>query len=180
MAALVAGDQRALGPLYERFATRAYSVARRICHDGPLAEEAVQDAFLALWRTPTRYDPCAGSFARWMLTVVHHKSVDLVRQEQVRRRAFLAGGEDQQWPLQVGPHAAALASERAERLQAALRQLPIEQRRTVMLAYYGGHTQREISTLTTAPLGTVKSRMFAALQRLHVLLAPYGADLEPE
>jgi RNA polymerase sigma-70 factor (ECF subfamily) len=72
---------------------------------------------------------------------------------------------------------AALATERSERVQAALRQLPMEQRRALMLAYYGGYTQREISELTVTPLGTVKSRTFVALQQLQTLLAPHADEL---
>lgn len=179
VAALVAGDQQALGLLYERFAARAYSLARRICREDGLAEEAVQDAFMVLWRTPTRYDPCAGSFSTWLLTVVHHKSVDRLRQEQVRRRALFASADDQEWPWPPhgDPDVAALAAERSERGQAALRQLPMEQRRALMLAYYGGYTQRQISELTVTPLGTVKSRTFVALQQLQTLLAPHADEL---
>lgn len=179
VAALAAGDQQALGVLYERYASRAYSLAFRVCREEGLAEEAVQNAFLVLWQTPSRYDSRVGAFATWLLTVVHHKSVDLIRQEHVRRRTALASADEQEWLPPLGPDVAALATERAERVRAALRQLPEAQRHALLLAYYGGYTQREISELTVVPMGTVKSRVFTAIERLRVLLAPHADELQP-
>jgi RNA polymerase sigma factor (sigma-70 family) len=180
VAQLTAGDQQALGLLYDRYATRAYSLAQRICCEAGLADEAVQNAFLLVWQAPSRYDPRAGSFATWLMAVVHHKSVDLVRREQVRSRAALACADEKEWLPPQGADVAVLATERAERVQAALRQLPVEQRRALTLAYFGGYTQREINELTAVPLGTVKSRVFTALERLRIMLAPHADELQTD
>jgi RNA polymerase sigma-70 factor (ECF subfamily) len=167
-------DGAALSQLYQRFGRPCYSLARRICADEGLAEEVVQEVFLALWRDPARYDPSRGGFATWLLTLIHHKAVDAVRRESTfRRRTVTAPEAGEDWsPMPVpGADQAAIARVAAGQVRAALNRLPVEQRQVLCLAYFGGHTQREIAVLTGIPLGTVKSRMFAAVQRLRSLLA---------
>jgi RNA polymerase sigma-70 factor (ECF subfamily) len=164
-----------LAQLYQRFGRPCYSLARRICADDGLAEEVVQEVFLTLWRDPRRFDPARGSFATWLLTLIHHKAVDAVRREStVRRRVVPAPEAGEDWsPTPVpGADQAAMARVAAGQVRAALHQLPNEQRHVLALAYFGGHTQREIAGLTGVPLGTVKSRMFAGVQRLRSLLDP--------
>ncbi len=166
-------DRAALSQLHQRFGRPCYSLARRICVDEGLAEDVVQEVFLTLWRSSTRFDPSRGSFATWLLTVTHHKAVDAVRKESAIRRRTVAvpeaGGD---WsPTSIpGADQAAMARVAAGQVRAALHRLPIEQRQALALAYFGGHTQREIAVQTGVPLGTVKSRMFTAVQRLRVLL----------
>jgi RNA polymerase sigma-70 factor (ECF subfamily) len=165
-------DGAALSALYERFGRPCYSLARRICADEGLAEDVVQEAFLVLWRDPTRFDPSRGDFATWLLTLIHHRAVDAVRKEATRRRTVAAPEADEDWsptPL-PGADAAAMARVAAGQVRAALHRLPVEQRRVLALTYFGGHTQHEIAVLTGVPLATVKSRMFAAVQRLRSLL----------
>jgi RNA polymerase sigma-70 factor (ECF subfamily) len=167
-------DGAALSQLYQRFGRPCYSLARRICADEGLAEEVVQEVFLTLWRDPARYDPSRGGFATWLLTLIHHKSVDAVRREStLRRRTVTAPEAGEDWsPTPVpGADQAAIARVAAGQVRTALHRLPLEQRQVLALAYFGGHTQREIAALTGIPLGTVKSRMFAAVQRLRSLLA---------
>ncbi|HSZ29409.1 MAG TPA: sigma-70 family RNA polymerase sigma factor [Pseudonocardiaceae bacterium] len=166
-------DGAALSQLYQRFGRPCYSLARRICADEGLAEDVVQEVFLTLWRDPTRFDPSRGSFATWLLTLIHHKAVDAVRRESTIRRRMVAAPEaGEEWsPTPVpGADQAALARVAAGQVRAALHRLPVEQRQVLALAYFGGHTQREIAVLTGVPLGTVKSRMFTAVQRLRSLL----------
>jgi RNA polymerase sigma-70 factor (ECF subfamily) len=113
--------------------------------------------------------------ATWLLTVTHHKAVDAVRKESaIRRRTVAAPEAGEDWsPTPVpGADQAAMA-----RVDAALHRLPVEQRQALALAYFDGHTQREIAIQTGVPLGTVKSRMFAAVQRLRVLLTD---QLDPD
>jgi RNA polymerase sigma factor (sigma-70 family) len=167
-------DGTALSALYQRFGRPCYSLARRICADEGLAEDVVQEVFLTLWRDPTRYDPARGGFATWLLTLIHHKAVDAVRRESTIRRRMVAApeaGEDWSPTLAPGADQAAMARVAAGQVRAALHRLPLEQRQVLALAYFGGHTQREIAVLTGVPLGTVKSRMFTAVQRLRSLLA---------
>lgn len=167
-------DGAALSQLYQRFGRPCYSLARRICVDEGLAEDVVQEVFLTLWRDPGRYDPSRGGFATWLLTLIHHKAVDAVRRESTLRRRTVAApeaGEDWSPTPVPGADQAAIARVAASQVRTALHRLPVEQRHVLALAYFGGHTQREIAVLTGVPLGTVKSRMFTAVQRLRSLLA---------
>jgi RNA polymerase sigma factor (sigma-70 family) len=168
-------DGAALGVLYDRYRRPAYSLARRICGDDGMAEEVLQEVFLAVWRDPRRFDPGRGRFVSWLLTLVHHKAVDAVRRESVTRRRTISSSENEdEWSTPPGPGAdlAALGSVIAGQVRDALRQLPNEQRRALALAYFGGYTQQEVASITGVPLGTVKSRMFNGVQRLRRLLIP--------
>ena len=89
---MAAGDQDAFAALYDRYCRQAYSLARRVCVDPEFAEEAVQEAFLAVWKDPGRFDPARGGFASWLLTLVHHRSVDVVRRQASHRKRNLLGG----------------------------------------------------------------------------------------
>ena len=180
---IVAGDQGALAELYDRWARPAFSLARRVCADEGLAEDVVQEVFLAFWREPRRFDPARGAFGSWLLTLVHHKAVDAVRCESVIRRRTVPASEDgEEWSSTPGPGAdqAALGSVVAGQVRDALGRLPAEQREALALAYYAGYTQREVATLTGVPLGTVKSRMFTGIQRLRSVLGPLLADAASE
>jgi RNA polymerase sigma factor (sigma-70 family) len=163
------GDDDALGMLYDRFGRPAYGLAFRILRDAALAEDAVQEAFLAVWRSADAYKRERAKPSTWILTVVHRRAVDLVRREQSRR------GE----PLEVAPEPTsgpadedAVLRDRRAAVQAALTELPGEQRQALELAYYGGLTQSELAERLGVPLGTVKSRMFAGLGRLREILEP--------
>jgi RNA polymerase sigma-70 factor (ECF subfamily) len=162
------GDDDALGVLYDRFGRLAYRLAFRILRDSALAEDAVQEAFLAVWRSADAYKRERAKPSTWILTVVHRRAVDLVRREQIRRSE----------PLEVAPEPTsgpadedAVLRDRRAAVQAALTELPGEQRQALELAYYGGLTQSELAERLGVPLGTVKSRMFAGLGRLRELLA---------
>lgn len=173
--AVTAGEHPALGALYDRYGRRAYSLARRVCRDDNLAEDVVQDVFLAFWRDPGRFDPGRGGFGTWILALVHHKSVDAVRREStIRRRTVAVVDEGQEWSAPPGPGAdlGALQSMEAGQVRDALGRLPAEQREALALAYFGGYSQREVATLTGVPLGTVKSRMFSGMRRLRGVLGP--------
>lgn len=177
--AMTRGDARALERLYDRFGRSAYGLARRICVDPSVAEEVVQEVFLAVWKEPGRFDPSRGAVSSWLLTLVHHRSVDAVRREATRRRHTVAPAEDgEEWNVPAGPGAdgAALDAVVAGQVREALGQLPTEQREALALAYFGGYTQREVASLSGVPLGTVKSRMFTGVRRLRVLLEPHVAE----
>jgi RNA polymerase sigma factor (sigma-70 family) len=174
-------DPDALAVLYQRHGVLCYRLARRVTANDALAEDAVQEAFVGLWRDPAAYLPAQGSVRNWLLGMTHHKAVDFVRKEaaQQRRQTAEAARRALDPPAAEDPASAAWAGIRAETLRAALSELPEEQRHALALAYFGGYTQREIAQLTGAPLGTVKTRMFAAMRRLQLRLAALG-DLPGE
>ena len=176
LVALVArADDHALGELYDRFGRSAYGLALRVLRDPGLAEDAVQEAFLAVWRSAGRFVPERAKAGTWILTLVHRRAVDVVRREEPRRAE----------PLREAPHGATDATEeeawlrlRRTQVQEALRRLPDQQREAIELAYYGGFTQSELADRLGEPLGTIKSRMFSGLARLRDLLGEAGVEEE--
>ncbi len=174
LVALVArSDETALAELYDRFGRVAYGLARRILRDDALAEDAVQEGFLAAWRQAPRFMPERAKASTWLLTFVHRRAVDLVRREERRRTE----------PLEEAPATAAPPTDQAvwltmerERVQRALKSLPDQQREALELAYYGGFTQSELAERLGQPVGTIKSRMFNGLGRLRELLAEPEAE----
>jgi RNA polymerase sigma-70 factor (ECF subfamily) len=168
-------EQSALGELYDRYGRPAYGLALRILRDEALAEDAVQEAFLALWRTASRFVPERGKASTWILTLVHRRSVDLVRREQLRRAESLDEGQEPAEGTGGADEEAWLRLQR-ERVQEALQQLPDPQREALELAYYGGFTQSELAERLGQPVGTIKSRMFAGLARLRELLGDPGME----
>jgi len=168
--ALVArSDEQALAELYDRFGRVAYGLALRVLRDEALAEDAVQEGFLTAWRRADTFMPERAKASTWLLTLVHRRAVDLVRREERRRAEPIDAAEER---VGDGPaeDAVWLRYER-ERVQAALRQLPDQQREALELAYYGGFTQSELAERLGQPVGTIKSRMFSGLGRLRDLLA---------
>ena len=171
--ALVArSDQSALAELYDRFGRVAYGLALRVLRDEKLAEDAVQEGFLAAWRAADRFMPERAKASTWLLTLVHRRAVDLVRREDRRRAEPLP--ETAEVPGEGSADEEAWLRFERERVQAALRQLPDQQREALELAYYGGFTQSELAERLGQPVGTIKSRMFTGLARLRELLAEPG------
>jgi RNA polymerase sigma-70 factor (ECF subfamily) len=160
-------DEAALAEAYDRFGRVAYGLAVRILRDAALAEDAVQDAFLAVWRTAVSFDPRRGTASTWIMTLVHRRAVDVVRREDRRRAQPL---DDAPQGTGEATDDAAAVREQRRAVQAALAQLSPDQREALELAYYGGLSQSELAERLGVPLGTVKSRMFAALAKLRDLL----------
>ena len=167
-------EQSALAELYDRYGRPAYGLALRVLRDDALAEDAVQDAFLALWRTAARFVPERGKASTWIFTLVHRRAVDLVRREERRRADTI-----EQAPEQGGGSVEeeTLLRFQRERVQDALKKLPDQQREAIELAYYGGFTQSELAERLGQPLGTIKSRMFLGLARLRELLGEPGLEV---
>jgi RNA polymerase sigma factor (sigma-70 family) len=168
LARVARGDDDALGGLYDRFGGVAYGLALRILRDERLAEDAVQDAFLAVWRQAPSFRAERANARTWVLTFVHRRAVDLVRREERRRTEPL---EPEAEPATSSTVEAAELRGRREAVQRALAQLPEEQRRPIELAYYGGLSRTELAERLDEPLGTIKSRMFTGLKRLRELLS---------
>jgi RNA polymerase sigma factor (sigma-70 family) len=171
LVALVArGDQSALAALYDRVGRTAFGLALRVLRDDRLAEDAVQEAFLTVWRTAAAFSAERAKATTWILTLVHRRSVDLVRREQRRRVEPLDDPEGSEEAASPSAEVTAWLQFERERVQGALRRLPDTQREALELAYYGGFTQSELAERLGQPLGTIKSRMFAGLARLRELL----------
>ncbi|MDX6399096.1 MAG: hypothetical protein QOJ43_2504 [Gaiellaceae bacterium] len=160
-------DESALAELYDRIGATAYGLAYRVLRDEALAEDAVQEAFMGLWRSAGSFIPERAKASTWILTLVHRRAVDVVRREQRRRTESLEGAPE---PAEASAEEAAWLRLDRERVQTALKQLPDQQREAIELAYYGGYSQSELAERLGQPLGTIKSRMFSGLSRLRELL----------
>jgi RNA polymerase sigma-70 factor (ECF subfamily) len=171
VAEAAAGREQGLAGLYDLYGRHAYALALRVIRDRTLAEDAVQDAFLSVWRGAAGYRPERTTPSTWILTIVHRRAVDIVRREQRRRADPL---DDYQEPAGDATDETVLARDEGTRVRQALAQLAPAQRRLLELAYFGGLTQSEIAVELDLPLGTVKSRTFTALSRLRSLLEQGG------
>jgi RNA polymerase sigma-70 factor, ECF subfamily len=167
MARVRDGEIAAFEVIYDRHAGVAFSLAYRICGTRTGAEEVVQEAFLALWRSGARYDRARGSVRTWVLGIVHNRAIDSLRRNVVheRRRASDEGLAErlvaaERTETQVLQH------DEAQEIRAALDTLPEEQARVIELAYFGGFTHTEIAELIGAPVGTIKGRMRLGLEKL--------------
>ena len=171
---VASSDDQALAELYDRFGRVAYGLALRILRDEALAQDAVQEAFLGIWRSADRFLAERAKASTWILTLVHRRAVDLVRREDRRRGEPLEHAPEPAAPETVEDEAALGFQRRV--VQEALRRLPPEQREALELGYYGGLTQSELAERLGQPLGTIKSRMFTGLSRLRDLLAQAGLE----
>jgi RNA polymerase sigma factor (sigma-70 family) len=167
VARVTEGDAGALEAIYARYGRACYGLARRILVDEQLAQDAVQEVFLTVWKDASRFDPTRGGFSTWLLSMTHHKAVDSVRREEnLRKRRTTADGLE--FREDDGPRVddEVWSRLRRGRVREALATLPDPQREALTLAYFGGYTQREIAGLTSTPLGTVKTRMLAGMRRM--------------
>jgi len=156
-------DERAFAQLYERHFVTARATARRVCPD--LADDALQDAFFALWRDAPAFRPRSGGAAGWLHTIVRNRGLDLRRQAMVRERRCVAAETDAV-SARPGPEAVVAGREERARVRAAVDELPAPQREVVLLAYVEELTQVEIAARLSVALGTVKGRSRLALRRL--------------
>jgi RNA polymerase sigma-70 factor (ECF subfamily) len=179
IAAVARGEHPALLALYDRHGRVAYGLAYRVLGDAGAAEEAVQDAFLRVWQRAASFDPARGAVRSWLLTIVHHRAIDLLRR-RASAPAVIAGlDEIAERPATTDTWRVVAGHLERERVRAALAALPGEQRRAIEMAYFEGLTHREIAAQEGLPLGTVKGRLRLGLQRLHGLLAEPGTGAGP-
>jgi RNA polymerase sigma-70 factor (ECF subfamily) len=166
--ALVAGmDADAFEVVYDRHAGAAFALAFRICGSRPAADDVCQEAFLAAWRSAGRFDPRAGSVRGWLLTIVHNRAIDQLRRvTRVRDRTVSDDTAAERVASPDDTEAAAIAGQARAEAASLLERLPGEQRRVVELSFYSGYSHSEIADLLELPLGTVKTRMRIALEKL--------------
>jgi RNA polymerase sigma-70 factor (ECF subfamily) len=155
--ALSEGDDAALAEVYDRYHAAVHAVAYRVTFDRSHAEDVVQDVFVSLWKNPGAYRPDRGSIGTWLMAAAHNKAVDVVRHEEsLRRRRELVADRAEQLVREEegGDPVEDMAAERwqAERIRQALAALPEAQRRAIVLAYFGGFSQREVAAITEVPL----------------------------
>jgi RNA polymerase sigma-70 factor, ECF subfamily len=157
--------------IYDRHADAAFSLAFRICSQRALAEDVVQEAFLSLWRSRTRYDRNRGSVRTWLLGIVHNRSIDALRRRSVRDRGLVheEGAQERvadpdRTDLQVARR------EEAREIRSALDELPDEQSQVIELAYFGGMTHVQIASMLDTPVGTIKGRMRLGLSKMRMAL----------
>ena len=166
---IVSGDAVAFTEAYRRHQRVAASIAFRVLHDRALSEDAVQEAFLGLWRDAAKFDPARARLSTWVAVLAHRRAVDITRREARR--------QTDEFDERLAPADSYTLEERIvlredqRRVRAVVSDLPERQRTVVALAYYGGLTLVEIATRLDIPLGTAKSRMFNALATLNELLA---------
>jgi len=158
--------------LFRRNAAVAKSVALRVTRSDQLAEEAVQEGFLQLWRAPERFDEARATVRRWLLTMVHARAVDLVRREQSQRRRTEEVAAEPVVVLDPADDVVAEIARPAEAasVRAALASLPDAQRQVIELMYFAGVSQTGVAERLGLPLGTVKSRALLAMRKLRTAL----------
>lgn len=167
MCRIAGGERHAFEQLYDRHATAAFSLARRMLREQRAAEDACQEAFLAVWRNAGAFDPARGAVRPWLLQIVRHRAIDTIRHRKVHAvrldtRPDLLDDE----PAAEQTETQALGSIAAEEVRVRLRALPAEQRHAIELAYFGGLTHTEIAELLHQPLGTIKGRLRLGLEKL--------------
>lgn len=187
IARLALGEERALAELYDRHSTVAFSLARAIVRDVADAEEVVADCFAQMWRTAATFDLRRGSLVAWVTTIVRTRALDLIRAQRRRARVLddaVVMGEDERVAATPSagdtPDRDLERAETRELVRRSLADLPDAQRRVLELAYFGGMSQSEIAEFLSEPLGTVKTRMRAGLEKLRIALRPImGSEALP-
>lgn len=182
---MTTGDERALAMLYDRYAGSAYSLALSIVREAADAEEVIAETFAQVWRSAARFDAGRGSVAAWIHLIARTRALDRVRER--RRRAQLLDRAAQQSDAGfAAPVSAAVPTDRSaeqgeirQLVLASLEELPEPQRRVIEMAYFGGLSQSEIAADLQEPLGTVKTRMRTAMEKLRAALAPLRQEINP-
>jgi len=165
----------ALAEAYRRHAGAAFALGRRLLNDKEMAEEVLQEVFLRLWNHPDRFDPERGSLRSFLLAQIHGRSVDMIRAETSRRRreerdALHTANDGVDIEREVVVHAV------ADQVKEVVAGLPVDERKAIELAYFGGHTYRQVAVMLDAPEGTVKSRIRSGLQRMKKTMEAAGMN----
>jgi RNA polymerase sigma-70 factor, ECF subfamily len=169
VARIASGDELALSEAFRRHATAVSGLARRILGDENRAEEVCQDVFVKLWREPNRFDATRGSLQTLLLTQAHGRAVDMIRSHTARaQREEKVSREHDPFAPDVDAEMMSLID--VQRVATAMSQINPHEREAIELAYFQGHTYRQVATLLDVPEGTIKTRIRSGLRRLHTLL----------
>lgn len=177
--AIAGGAVWAMDVLYQRYHRILYSLAYRMVADHQIAEDLLQESFLAIWRRSTSYSPSSGAARSWLISILHHRAIDHLR--RVRRHSSIVEAPLEELELDETTAfpdvwGEAWRSITSSQVRAALMQIPTEQRMVIELAYFQGWTHTEIAEGTQTPLGTVKARMRLGLNHLKRALEEMGID----
>ena len=174
--AIAAGDEQALAALYDRYRLILFGLILRILHSQPEAEDVLQEVFLQVWRRAGDFDETRGRPFTWLVTLARSRAIDRLRSTSARART--ADEAARAVPDSISDAASdAVKSEQGEIVRRALSELPDEQRRPLVLAYFEGLTQTEIAERTGTPLGTIKTRMRSGMTKLRELLGGRAGEL---
>lgn len=171
---IAGGDLEAFGALYDEYGATVYGFCMQLLRDRGAAEDATQEIFLKLWRAADRFDPAKGALRSWLLTITHRECLD-----RLRSRRPAAPMDPVEWDMPDpagGPQEDAERAVSAATVRQALATLQADQRKALMLMYYGGYSQSEIATRLGLPLGTVKGRIRLGLQALRRMLHRQGVE----
>ncbi len=164
--------------LYDRLSRQAFGLAYRILGDGPSAEDVVQEAFLALWRRAERIDPARGKLSSLVLTLVHHRAIDVLRANRGQQSRQMSVDLAEVEKIDADVSERVLQSLSRDNVRAALAGVPDDQRRAIEMAYFEGLTHVEIAEALELPLGTVKSRLRLGLEKMRAALKTgFGDEL---
>jgi RNA polymerase sigma-70 factor, ECF subfamily len=172
------GDRSALAEIYRRHGGQVHRLAQRLLGDDRAAEDVTQDVFVRFWQNPSRFDPERGQLRSFLLMKAHGRAVDAMRADWARRKrddldALDAGRPTYDLEREV------IELDLAERVGRALQELPDAERQAITLAYFGGHTYREVATFLGQPEGTVKSRIRSGLKTMRRHLSGFEPDDTP-
>lgn len=174
----VRGEIRAFEVIFDRHASAALSLALRICRRRALAEDVLQEAFLSMWRSGTRYDRRRGTVRSWLLGIVHNGAIDACRRTLVSERRNVDDADvAERIPAPGSTENEVIRRDDGRHVRRALEQLPADQRRVIELAYFGGLTHFQVAEALELPAGTVKGRMRLGLQKMRLLLEPLTAQM---
>lgn len=177
--AIAGGATWALESLYQRYSRILYSLAYRMVADHQVAEDLLQDAFIAVWKRSTSYSPHMGAARSWLISILHHRTIDYLRRVRRRSNIQVTPLEEIEFEETIAfPDAwdEAWRNVQSSQVRAALMKIPPEQRLVIELAYFQGWTHTEIAAGTQIPLGTIKARMRLGLLRLKHILQQMGMD----
>ena len=173
--AIARQDESALAELYDRYRVILFGLLVRILNSREEAEDVLQEVFLQVWRRAADFDESRGRPFTWLVTLARSRGIDRLRSLGARERVAIAGAREPSEEVSDAV-ADAFKSEQRSLVNTALAQLPDEQKRPLMLAYFEGLTQSEIATKLGAPLGTVKTRMRAGLMKMRELIGNQSAN----